>query len=206
MELRVTRISTIIGIVSVIMTGLAYLGVIAPLQLCFNANLVLHKHEYWRLFTSLLYQGQISLHTIVNIYFSISYMNDVEGQELAGRPADYILFLFIGAAAAWYTGFKYGIIFLNDFLHNFILYYICKKKPDSQILLVFLNIQVKMGYLPFILLVLRRVAGANIKTDIIAYLTAHFYFFLHDACSLRYNKSFLRLSDKINNSILNILQ
>ena len=204
MEFKITHLSTILGILSVIIAILVYLHIIDPLQLYFNANLVLHKHEYWRLFTSLFYHGPLNLNTLVSIYFFIRYISDVEGKEFSGRPADFILFFLIGSSVAWYSGIRYASPFLGNFLSDYVFYYICKKTPEQTIFLFFFPIPFKMGYFPYVSLSLFSLLGQDIPQKALAYITSHLFFFIHDALSLRYNKNFLRLSDKLNSTIQNL--
>ena len=203
MEFKITHLSTILGILSVIIAILVYLHIIDPLQLYFNANLILHKHEYWRLFTSLFYYGPLNLNTLVSIYFFIRYISDVEGKEFSGRPADFILFFLIGASVAWYSGMHFASTFLGNFLSDYVFYYNCKKTPEQTMVLLFFPVPFKQGYFPYISLSLFYLLGQNIPQKALAYITSHIFFFIHDVLSLRYNKNFLRLSDKLNSTIQN---
>ena len=205
MDIKIQSLSAILAILSLLISLLLHLQVIDPYQLYFNKDLILHKHEYWRLFTCLFYHGPLGLDSIMSIFFFVRYTADAEGKDFSGRPADFILFMLFGCTVSWAYAIKKGTLFLGPMLKDFVLYYNAKRNPDNIVGFVFIPIQFRLGYLPFILLIFAFFNGTFIEESYF-YGFSHLYFFLHDVISLKYNMNLFRLSDKINDVVTSLFE
>ena len=206
MEFRFDQISIILGLLAASISLLIYTKAVDPYQLYFNKDLILHQHEYWRLFTSLFYFGPLGFESLIQIYFFIRYVSEVEGKEFSGRPADFLFFIFIAFLWAWVTASFTGYAFLGDFISEYVFYYNCKKNPQANVMLFILPIPFRMGYYPYVMLILRCFFHASIKNILIPYAASHLFFFLHDVVSLKYDLSLLRLSDKMNSIVRSLFE
>ena len=203
-DLNFKQISTIFGILGVVISSLIYLQIIEPYQIYFNKNLIVHNHEYWRLFTSLFYFGPLDFSTIISIYFFVHYTSTIETVEFPTKPADFLLFILIGCFASWCYALYTEKTFLGDFLSDYIFFYYCKKQPDLHILILFFPFPMRLGVYPFYRFISDFIFGRNIFQDFLPFILSHTYFFIHDVCSIKYERNYLKLSDKINEVINSI--
>lgn len=64
-------------------------------QLFFSWKLFWQEGQYWRLLTTYLYFGKLSLDTLFHLYFLLQYSQTLEDDSFRGRRADFLYFLFL---------------------------------------------------------------------------------------------------------------
>ncbi|CAG8515500.1 10434_t:CDS:2 [Paraglomus occultum] len=78
---------------------LVYLGIISPYQLYFNYDLIVHRHQYWRLVTNFLYFGTFSLEFLFHMFFLVRHSRMLEEGSFRGKTADFFWLLIFAATA-----------------------------------------------------------------------------------------------------------
>ncbi|KAJ3026224.1 UNVERIFIED_CONTAM: Derlin-2 [Siphonaria sp. JEL0065] len=94
------------------------LDLIRPFQLHFSYDLVFKGHQYWRLLTSFLYFGGLSVDFIF-MFFLVQYSRTLEDGYFRGRTLDFAWMLLLSMAAivtltpilwSWPTGDLVGLM------------------------------------------------------------------------------------------------
>ncbi|KAI8870624.1 Der1-like protein, partial [Ramicandelaber brevisporus] len=159
------------------------LGWLTILNLYFDPSLVFSRGDYWRLITTFLYYGSLSLDWAIHMYFGIRYMSDLEQGSFYNRRADFIWFLLYSCIVLLAIGGPLiGILFHGPALSAVLLYLWARRNPDMQISF-FGVLDFRAPYLPFVMvgfewLVSRH--GTLPRSDLAGIIIGHVYYFFAD--------------------------
>lgn len=145
------------------------------LQLRYLANLA----QYWRLLTSFVYFGPLSLDLLIHVYFMQRYSRLVE--ESTGRsPAKFAWFLFYAMTALVAMSPMVSLPFLGHALSSTIVYIWSRRNPEIQI--SFFGLMVFAApYLPWALMAFTLfLHGAVPRDELMGVVIGHVWYFFTD--------------------------
>ncbi|KXS21877.1 Der1-like protein [Gonapodya prolifera JEL478] len=151
---------------------------ISPFHLYFNPDLIWKAGQYWRIVTSFLYFGSLSVDFIFHIFFLLRYSRALEEESFRGRTADFIWMLLLAIVSI--VGISHALPsslpFLSQPLTFFLVYLWSRRNPFVR--MNFLGLfTFTAPYLPFVL------AGFSLLInnhwpvgDMVGMVVAHVYY------------------------------
>lgn len=155
-----------------------------PFSLYYNARLVFQRGEVWRLATSFLYFGSLSLDFVFHMFFLVKYAKQLEEGSFRNRSLDFAWMLVSGAAAiAAAAPLARGRVqFLGSSL-AFMMVYVWSRR-HRHVRMSFLGVVTFTApYLPWVLLAfsaLLRPSGGGVAVDLLGLAVGHCYYFFED--------------------------
>lgn len=92
----VTRVWTTAAVLTSV---LVQCQIVTPFQLFYSPASVWQKRQYWRLGTTFLYFGPLSLDFMFHIFFMSRYSRNLEESSFRGRTADFAWLIVYSAAS-----------------------------------------------------------------------------------------------------------
>eukprot|EP01054_Gregarina_sp_Poly1_P001740 Gregarina_sp_Poly_1__1739@NODE_1448_length_4128_cov_67_748092_g960_i0_p3_GENE_NODE_1448_length_4128_cov_67_748092_g960_i0NODE_1448_length_4128_cov_67_748092_g960_i0_p3_ORF_typecomplete_len221_score19_98DER1/PF04511_15/1_5e54Rhomboid/PF01694_22/8_3e03Rhomboid/PF01694_22/2_6e05PqiA/PF04403_13/6_4e03PqiA/PF04403_13/0_14_NODE_1448_length_4128_cov_67_748092_g960_i0102764 len=168
---------------SVILMALTSLDIITTFSLYFSVKrIVLHK-EIWRIFTSVLYFGDLSFHFLWEFYMTLVYCGKLEEESYDLRKADFAWIVFCAIfLICVFASLSPRSLFLSGALISSLTYLWGRKNPHARMLIVFFS--VSAPYLPWTLAAISFVAGFQIIDHLIGIVVGHILFFFDDVFPL----------------------
>lgn len=193
-------ISLIFCLTTISIVILAYLQFIDIFQIYYHRDLIFRKHQFWRLFTSVLSFDSLGLNTFAQIFSFMQYSVTIENSFFFHQPADFLVFCLFGMVPLWIFGYYYSMIFLGPGFVSYFMYYSVKRAPDAHLMMLLIPVTIKAPFVPLILLLANIISKnwPSVFVTCVGYLAAHTYFFLQDIISLKCNVSLLRLPASAN--------
>lgn len=167
-----------------IMASLAvFLDFMSPLSLYYNLDLVLYKGQYWRLVSSFIFFGNLSVDFVFHLFFIMRYCRLLEEGHFRGRTADFIWMFVLGAAVMLALAVSVPMFSKIRFLGHslsFMLVYVWGRDPENEDMRMnFLGLfPFNAPYLPWVLLLFSVVIGNPVETDLLGIVVGHLYYFL----------------------------
>lgn len=166
-------------------TTACFMDVISPLTLYYSYDLILEKHQYWRIFSSFLYFGNFSLDFLFQLFFVGRYCLLLEEGKYRGRTADFIFMIIFGALSMLLLAVSFERFSKIKFLGHplgFMMTYLWSRCPENlNARMAFLGVvQFHAPYLPWVLLVFSILIGNSIETDLMGIIVGHVIYFLED--------------------------
>ncbi|KAJ3292694.1 hypothetical protein HDU79_001153 [Rhizoclosmatium sp. JEL0117] len=161
------------------------LDLVQPFQLHFSYDLVFKGHQYWRLVTSFLYFGGLSVDFIFHMFFLVRYSRTLEEGYFRGRTVDFAWMLMLSMAAIVtltpIASPKPGSIpFLISPLTFTLIYLWSRKNPQMRMHFFGLFV-ISAAYLPWVFLGFSLIIHGVWPTgDLIGLLAGHTYYFLDE--------------------------
>ena len=144
----------------------------------YDYNRIFLKKEYWRLFTSILFQREFSLMSIIYWYIFYQYTADLEDGSFRTKSEDFFYIVWIIFATL------IGISYITDkqyvsplLLEIFI--YMWSQSHHRQIIFVMGVIRLRAGYLPYFYLFFSFLIGGNILFESIGILVGHILYYFY---------------------------
>ena len=168
----------------VLTTAACALDLVTPFSLYYNARLVFQRGEVWRLATSFLYFGNLSLDFVFHMFFLVKYAKQLEEGSFRNRSLDFAWMLVAGAAAiAAAAPLARGRVqFLGSSL-AFMMVYVWSRR-HRHVRMSFLGVATFTApYLPWVLLAfsaLLRPSGGGVAVDLLGLAVGHCYYFFED--------------------------
>lgn len=167
---------------AIAVTIACYMEVVSPLTLYYNYDLIFQKGQYWRLITSFLFYGTVSLDFIFHIYFVMRYSRLLEEGLFRGRPADFLFMMIFGGALLLLLTAVFDIFSKIRFLGHplsFMMVYLWSRDPDNaHVRMAFFVLQFNAPVLPWVMLAFSLLLGNPIETDLLGIVVGHTYYFL----------------------------
>ncbi|KAJ2895924.1 hypothetical protein MKZ38_006042 [Zalerion maritima] len=160
-------------------SALVQFQVATPFQLFYSFRAVFHKSQYWRLITTFLYFGPLSLDLVFHVYFLQRYSRLLE--ESSGRsPAHFSWLLLYSMTCLIAVSPLISIPFLGHPLSSTMVYIWARRNPDTR--LSFLGLLVFTApYLPWVLMGFSLVLHSTIpKDEILGVVIGHIWYFFSD--------------------------
>ena len=144
----VTRVWTTAAVVTSV---LVQCQVVTPFQLFFSLSSVWTKRQYWRVLTTFLYFGPLSLDFMFHLFFMSRYSRNLEESSFRGRTADFAWLLLYAATSLLALSPFTSMPFLGSPLSFSLVYIWARRNPGVR--LSFLGLFVfSAPYLPWVLL------------------------------------------------------
>ena len=176
---KIPPITRIVFLFSFALSMAVTLELVSPLKLYFNWKLISNDREYWRIFTSLFYKGELSPHTVFDFFIGFRYSYALETDTFRNKPADFIVFIVLGCANFLMWAYMLGIQFMSGSVSTMFLYLWARKNPNHM--MSFLDvIQFRSCFLPYFILLMIILSGFDPTIDLLGNITGHVYFFLED--------------------------
>lgn len=197
-------ISKILMISTATLSVLRTCDIIKPEKLIFDKEAILKRHEYFRIITSPLSFGDLSIQTIFDFISLIFVLRDFEGNIYISRPLDFILLLMLCFGSTWFVGFRYGVANLYSYFFSFLNYVNIKLNPTHMI-----NIgpfRVRYDYVSFFFLLTDLLLElTEFSPSLVNILFAHIYVFMM-IVNQRWQKSIFRFSQRFNHATSDFLR
>ena len=135
--------------------------------------------QYWRLLSTFIYFGPLSLDLLFHIFFTQRYSRLLE--ESSGRsPAKFTYLLSFAATCLLALAPIFSIAFLGTALSSVLVYIWSRRNPDTQ--LAFLGLLVfKAPWLPWVLMAFSfAVHGTVPKDEICGVMVGHCWYYFND--------------------------
>ncbi|CAM8892618.1 unnamed protein product [Rhodiola kirilowii] len=177
----------------VVTTTAARLGLLAPERVAILYNEVFSHFQVWRLVTSFFFLGNFSINFGIRLLMILRYGVQLEKGPFERRTADFLWMMIFGGLTLLVLA---AIPFLwTPFLGTslvFMLVYVWSREfPNAQINLYGL-VALKAFYLPWALLAIDVIFGANILPDLLGIVAGHLYYFLTVLYPLAGGKNILK--------------
>lgn len=158
-------------------------NVVTKMDLMFNYKKVVFGGEYWRLITTFIYFGPLSLDLIFYAFFVTRYSRELEENFYRNRTRDYVWILIVTAMPLLMISPYFnrnGIQFLGPHLSNCLIYLWARRNPTVQ--LSFLGLfTFTAPYLPWVLGIFSvMVNGSDYKVQLLSIGIGHCVFFFED--------------------------
>ncbi|KAG9648430.1 DER1-domain-containing protein, partial [Aureobasidium melanogenum] len=163
-----------------VVTGLlVQCHVLTPFQLFYSFRAVFVRSQYWRLFTTFIYFGPLSLNLLFHIFFIQRYARMLE--ESAVSQAHFTWMLAYAVTTLLFLAPMVSVVFLGSILSSTLVYIWSRKHPDVQ--LSFLGLFVfRAPFLPWVMIGLSVVMHGNWPKDelcgiAVGHVITVYYFF-----------------------------
>jgi Derlin-2/3 len=168
---------------AVAMSTACFLDLVSPLTLYYNYELIINKHQYWRIVTSFLFFGTFSLDFLFHMYFVVRYCRLLEEGSFRGRTADFLFMIIYGATFMLIISIFIDMFSRIRFLGHpltFMMVYLWARDPENfYIRMSFFGvIQFNAPYLPWVLLLFSLMIGNPVEMDLLGIIVGHTYYFL----------------------------
>ncbi|PKY06852.1 putative ER-associated proteolytic system protein Der1 [Aspergillus campestris IBT 28561] len=153
--------------------------ILTPFQLFYSFRAVYVKSQYWRLFTSFLYFGPLSLDLLFHVFFLQRYSRLLE--ESSGRsPAHFSWLLFYAMVFLLCISPILSMPFMGTGLSSSLVYIWSRRNPDTR--LSFLGLLVFTApYLPWVLMGFSLVVhGIVPKDEFCGVVVGHIWYYFND--------------------------
>ena len=176
---KIPAITRAIFLFSMSLSLAVSLEIVSPLKLYFNWKLITRDHEYWRIFTSLFYKGELSPHMVFDFYICFRYSYMLETDSFRNKPADFIWFICFGCINFLIWAYALGIQNLSRCVSTMFLYIWSRKYPNMQ-MSFFRVFEFRSCFVPLVMMTMILLTGHDPTLDLLGNITGHIYFFLED--------------------------
>lgn len=162
-----------------VVTGvLVQCHIITPFQLFYSYRAVFHKSQYWRLFTTFIYFGPLSLNLLFHIFFIQRYARMLE--ESAASVAHFAWLMFYATTTLLFIAPISSQAFLGTTLSSTLVYIWSRRNPDTR--LSFLGLLTfKAPWLPWVLIAFNVVLHSHWpKDELCGIVVGHIWYFFND--------------------------
>lgn len=152
--------------------------ILTPFQLFYSHRAVFSKGQYWRLISTFIYYGPLSLNLVFHIFFIQRYARMLE--ESSPSVAHFTWLLMYASTSLLIIAPLFSQAFLSGALSSTLVYIWSRRNPD--VLLSFFGvITFKAPWLPWALIAMNVVLhGQWPKTELCGIVVGHIYYFLCD--------------------------
>ena len=173
------KITTFLTLTCLSISVLCWFEILSPLYLYLNFELIFKKYQFWRLFTSFFYYGDIGLSFIFHMILFFRNSKFLENSVFKGNAADYIFFLLFSITYILIISFFAGFIFPASSLSFAMTYYWGRK--SKNVVVQFMGIfNLRAPYLPWFYLIFSFLLDSDFKYDLVGMIVGHFFFFFKD--------------------------
>ncbi|THV83359.1 putative membrane protein [Aureobasidium pullulans] len=160
---------------------------ISPTPSPFVSSITDSKLQYWRLFTTFIYFGPLSLNLLFHIFFIQRYARMLE--ESAQSQAHFTWMLAYAATTLLCLAPLVSVVFLGSILSSTLVYIWSRRHPDVQ--LSFLGLFIfRAPFLPWVMIALSVVMhGQWPKDELCGIAVGHVWYFFNDIYPANHNGS-----------------
>jgi len=154
-------------------------GLINPMLLILDWNMVIKSFQIWRLVTCFLFHGALGFPFLINMLFLVRYAGSLESASFAGRLSDYLYMLMVYCGLLLVGGYFLHLYILAMGLIVALIYYWSRRNPDVIMTFLF-GFQFKAIYFPWVLVGFNVLLGGSPIIYLLGIAAGHFYFFFQD--------------------------
>lgn len=165
---------------AVLTTAATTLELITPLKLYLNWKLVFTRGEMWRLATTFLFFGTLSIDFLFHMFFIYRYSKDLERNSFRGRTADFLYMVLFGAALLLMLSPLFPHVIFFSFSLSFMMVYVWARRNAHQVMSFFGVITFTAPYLPWFLVAFSYMLGGSLVKDLMGVFVGHVYYYLKD--------------------------
>lgn len=172
----VTRI--MLGTMAALSVG-SSLEIFSPSALYFSSERILHSYEIWRLFASLFFFGELSIHFCYSFFMMLTYASKLESDNYHNRTADFVYCLVL--LSSFIIGVAFvteRVFFLSGTMLTALTYIWGRKNPHMTVHFVFFT--VNAPYLAYLLLLFAFAANYNLYDHLLGIAAGHTIWFFDD--------------------------
>ncbi|KAF2721291.1 putative ER-associated proteolytic system protein Der1 [Polychaeton citri CBS 116435] len=153
-------------------------NILNPFQMFYSWNAFWNRAQYWRIITTFLYFGPLSLNLLFHIFFIQRYARMLE--ESAVSAAHFSWLLAYAGVSLLFIAPLFGQAFLGTSLSSTLVYIWSRKNPDVR--LSFLGLLTfKAPWLPWVLIAFNVVLhGHWPKDELCGIFVGHIWYFFND--------------------------
>ncbi|KAK9468115.1 Derlin [Lipomyces arxii] len=165
---------------AVLISVLVQCETLTPYQLFFSFRTVADTHQYWRILTTFLYFGPLSLDFIFHIFFMSRYSRMLEDTFYRNKTLDFLWLLLYSSLSLLLLSPMVSLPFLGSPLSFSLVYIWARRNPSIR--LSFLGLFVfSAPYLPWVLFGFSLILNNALpKGDLLGIAVGHTYFFFED--------------------------
>jgi len=168
-------------VIAFMTTACCSLGLLSPMQLYLDFDLVWSKFQVWRLFTCFCFFGKFSFPFAFQLYLLYSYSRQYEAAPFSSSPvespsADYMFMLMFGGSLLAIVSYFTEIPFLGPAMVFMVLYVWSRKNPEQPC--SFFGFRFKGLYLPWVYCAFSVIIGNSPVMNLLGIAAGHVYYFL----------------------------
>ncbi|KAG8906636.1 hypothetical protein FRB99_006424 [Tulasnella sp. 403] len=170
------------GLSSCLLSLAVQCQIVAPLQLYFSFKAAFVNAQPWRLLTTFLYFGPLSLDFVFHLFFFMRYSRMLEESSFANRKADYLWLLLLSSVVLVLLSPLVTLPFLSAPLAFVPIYLWSRSHPSTQLSLFGL-INITAPYLPLALVGFSWLINGSYQAaagDLVGCAVGHVAWFLRD--------------------------
>ncbi|KIJ54159.1 hypothetical protein M422DRAFT_221701 [Sphaerobolus stellatus SS14] len=155
---------------------------VTPLQLYFSFKSAIGNGQIWRILTTFLYFGPLSLDFIFHLFFFMRYSRMLEESSFPNRKADYFWLLALSATLLLAISPLFNLPFLSSPLAFVPIYFWSRRHPSTHISLFGL-VTITAPYLPVALIAFSWIINGTWRAaagDLIGCAVGHLGWFIRD--------------------------
>ncbi|QIW99161.1 hypothetical protein AMS68_004679 [Peltaster fructicola] len=162
-----------------VITGiLVQCHILTPFQLFYSHRAVFNKGQYWRLLSTFVYFGPLSLNLVFHLFFMQRYARMLE--ESAVTTAHFSWLMMCAASTILVVAPFFSQAFLGASLSSTLTYIWSRRNPDVR-LSFFGVLNFKAPWLPWVLVAFNVVLhGHWPKDELCGIVVGHIFYFLSD--------------------------
>ncbi|KAI9179874.1 hypothetical protein H9P43_005206 [Blastocladiella emersonii ATCC 22665] len=162
---------------------LTHIRVVSSFSLYFDWAAITRRKEYWRLFASFFYYGNLSFDTVFHLYVIGKYSKMLEETSYRNRPADFLYFLLLASLASLLAAWSlppYTLPILSAPVTSALTYVWARRNPWMYVSLLGIA-DFRAPYLPWVLLAFSAVMHGRVPVgDLVGIAVGHVYWYLED--------------------------
>lgn len=179
-------------------TASCALGILDPMQLYLDFDLIWYKFEIWRFVTCFLFFGMFSMKFAFNLYLLYNYSSAYEQSPFCsdgsprneGTTADYLFMLMIGGSILTIVSYFFPLYFLGEAVVFLVLYVWSRRNPMQPC--SFFGFRFNGQYLPFVYCAFNLIIGKSPVVNILGIAAGHVYYFLLKIAPVTYGWDIIR--------------
>ncbi|KAF8524961.1 Derlin [Gautieria morchelliformis] len=155
---------------------------VTPLQLYFSFKSAIVNGQPWRILSTFLYFGPLSLDFVFHLFFFMRYSRMLEESSFPNRKADYFWLLLLSAMLLLLLSPLFNLPFLSSPLAFVPIYFWSRRHPSTHISLFGL-VTITAPYLPVALIAFSWIINGTWRAaagDLIGCAVGHLGWFVRD--------------------------
>jgi Derlin-2/3 len=201
-------VTRLLSVPALVISFLLSMGALLPVDLFYSHRLIFKHHQYWRLFTSVMYFDRLGYMSFLDLLFFSLNLHQIETKRFAEKPLDMLVFVIMGFIGVWiYSSWICPVQFFGSAFSSYVAYYYSRAFPDIMFPMIGVPIPILSAWVPVVFLLADIGRGLqHLRFTIYTDLLAHLYFFIADVVPVRYCVAVLRFPRSWNAAAAPYLQ
>ena len=103
----------------------------SALQIYFNPKLIFQQREFWRLFSSFCYFGDLDISFLFHMLFVYRYCKMLEEESYRGKTADFVVLFIFAGLLTMVAAVVFSLPFLGSSFTQVFVYIWSRRNPYS---------------------------------------------------------------------------